>query len=222
MRTRLRSGRVRLLVVALLSSLVTLGVAGVVSADLRFKPPNPNEVRFNLPEPVEAPDPFLAGGVSIGSGVPIYFSSGIGPAARNTDAPAGTPERYIDPAQFPGGELPDGVTVTEAQGMNAMARIQENLQSQGLSLADVTSMRIYLEAPPGADRADYNGWNRAYRKWMANVDRVTGEVIDAYAPVEFANEVRPSRTNLEVATLPVAGWLVEIEVVATYPHGRRR
>jgi enamine deaminase RidA (YjgF/YER057c/UK114 family) len=218
----LRSGKVRLLVVALLSSLVTIGAVGAVGADLRFKPPNPNEVRFNLPAPEQAPDPFLAGGVSIGSGVPIYFSSGIGPAALNTSAPAGTPERYIDPAQFPGGELPDGVTVTEAQGMNAMARIQENLQSQGLSLADVTSMRIYLEAPPGADRADYSGWNRAYRKWMANVDRVSGEVIEAYQPVEFANEVRPSRTNLEVATLPVAGWLVEIEVVATYPHGRRR
>jgi enamine deaminase RidA (YjgF/YER057c/UK114 family) len=222
MRQHLSSGKVRVILAALLSSLVTLGVAGAVSADLRVKPVNPNEVRFNLPAAEAAPDPFLAGGVSIGSGVPIYFSSGIGPAALNTSAPAGTPERYIDPSQFPGGELPSGVTVTEAQGMNAMARIQENLASQGLSLADVTSMRIYLEAPPGADRADYNGWNRAYRKWMANVNRVTGEVIEAYKPVEFANEVRPSRTNLEVATLPVAGWLVEIEVIATYPQGRRK
>jgi enamine deaminase RidA (YjgF/YER057c/UK114 family) len=222
MRQQLRSGKIRLLLVALLSSLLTLGVAGVVSADLRIKPPGVKEVRFNLPEPEAAPDPFLAGGVGIGAGVPIYFSSGIGPAARNTAAPAGTPERYIDPDQYPGGELPDGVTLTEAQGMNAMARIQENLASQGLSLADVTSMRIYLEAPPGTDRADYNGWNRAYRKWMANVNRVTGEVIPAYAPVEFANEVRPSRTNLEVATLPVAGWLVEIEVVATYPQPGKR
>ncbi|NEE00901.1 Rid family hydrolase [Phytoactinopolyspora halotolerans] len=222
MRTYLKSGRARLLVVALLSSLVTLGIAGAVSADLRFKPVNPTEVRFNLPEPEAAPDPFLAGGVSIGSGVPIYFSSGVGPGGLNTDAPAGTPERYIDPEQYPGGELPDGVTLTEAQGMNAMARISDNLASQGLTLADVTSMRIYLQAPPGADRADYNGWNRAYRKWMANVDRVTGEVIEAYEPVEFANEVRPSRTNLEVATLPVSGWLVEIEVVATYPQGRSK
>ncbi|WP_129669842.1 Rid family hydrolase [Phytoactinopolyspora endophytica] len=218
----LRSGKVRVLLVALLSSLVTLGVAGAVSADLRTKPPRPNEVRFNLPSPEEAPDPFLAGGVSVGSGVPIYFSSGVGPAALNPDAPAGTPESYINPEQFPGGELPEGITLTEAQGMNAMLRIQENLESQGLSLTDVTSMRIYLQAPEGADRADYDGWNRAYRKWMANVDRVSGEVIEAYEPVEYANEVRPSRTNLEVATLPVAGWLIEIEVVATYPQGRRR
>jgi enamine deaminase RidA (YjgF/YER057c/UK114 family) len=83
-------------------------------------------------------------------------------------------------------------------------------------------MRIYLEAPPGADRADYAGWIRAYRRWMANANRVTGEVIPAYEPVEVVNVMRPSRTNIEVATLPVVGWLVEIEVVAAYPKARSR
>jgi enamine deaminase RidA (YjgF/YER057c/UK114 family) len=32
------------------------------------------------------------------------------------------------------------------------------------------------------------------------------------------NPTRPARSNIEVATLPVAGWLVEIEVVAAYRH----
>lgn len=31
------------------------------------------------------------------------FSSGIGPSALGTGAPAGTPERYVDPEGFPGG-----------------------------------------------------------------------------------------------------------------------
>ncbi|WP_053203163.1 Rid family hydrolase [Jiangella muralis] len=206
----------RLTAVAAASSLATLAITGSVVAVTGIGAPRPQEVRFNIAAPTQAPDPFIANGVAVGNQVPLYFSSGIGPGALNPAAPAGTPERYIDPAQFPGGVLPAGVTVTEAQGMNAMARIRENLESQGLSLSNVISMRIYLEAPPGTERADYNGWNRAYRKWMANVNRVTGEVIPAYTPVEFANDTRPSRTNLEVDTLPVAGWLVEIEVVAAY------
>ncbi|WP_116952796.1 Rid family hydrolase [Jiangella endophytica] len=210
----------RLTVVAVVSSLSTLAITGSVVAVTGLGAPRPQEVRFNIAAPEQAPDPFIANGVAVGNQVPLYFSSGIGPSALNTAAPGGTPERYIDPAQFPGGVLPTGVTVTEAQGMNAMARIRENLESQGLTLADIISMRIYLEAPPGAARADYNGWNRAYRKWVANVNRQTGEVIPAYAPVEFANATRPSRTNLEVDTLPVGGWLVEIEVVAAYSKKR--
>lgn len=206
----------RFALVAALTSVVTLLAVSFV--DARGLVPRPNEVRFNLPPAEDAPNPFLAGGVAFGQNTALYFSSGIGPAALNTDAPAGTPERYIDPAQFPGGELPDGVTITEAQGMNNMQRIVENLDSQGLTVHDITSMRIYLEAPPGADRADYAGWNRAYRKYMANVDRTTGEVLEQFEPVVIPNVVRPSRTNLEVATLPVQGWLVEIEVVAAYPQ----
>ncbi|TDE15073.1 Rid family hydrolase [Jiangella asiatica] len=209
--------RRRLLAVTVGTGLTTLAVTGGAIAASRIGQPRPREIRYNLAPAAQAPDPFIASGVAFGSQASIYFSSGIGPSALNAGAPAGTPERYIDPAQYPGGKLPAGVTVTQAQGMNAMARIRENLESQGLTLTDITSMRIYLQAPPGAARADYDGWNRAYRKWMANVDRVSGEVIAAYQPVEFANATRPSRTNLEVATLPVAGWLVEIEAVAAYP-----
>jgi enamine deaminase RidA (YjgF/YER057c/UK114 family) len=51
---------------------------------------------------------------------------------------------------------------------------------------------------------------------VANVDLVTGQVIPAYAPVVFTNATRPARSNIEVASLPQAGWLVEIEVVAAY------
>jgi enamine deaminase RidA (YjgF/YER057c/UK114 family) len=109
------------------------------------------------------------------------------------------------------------VTVTEAQGINTLARIQENLAANGLTLQDVTFMRIYLEAPPEAARADYTGWNRAYRKFFANVNLETGAPIPAYEPIIVVNPRRPARSNIEVATLPVQGWLVEIEVIAAYP-----
>jgi enamine deaminase RidA (YjgF/YER057c/UK114 family) len=52
---------------------------------------------------------------------------------------------------------------------------------------------------------------------VANVDRVSGEVLPTYAPVLFENATRPTRVNLEVAGLPRPGWLVEIEVVAAFP-----
>ena len=180
-------------------------------------PPEPGQVIANLP--TDQATPLIANGVSVGKHVELYFSSGIGPAARNTGAPAGTPERYLDPAQLPAG-LTGGVTITEAQGLNALARISENLGSVGLDVGDVISMRVFLDNPPGAPAADFNGWNRAFRQFFANTNLVSGEPLavplgtGAPAPPMVLNPVRPSRTALEVGSLPVAGWLVEIEVVA--------
>jgi enamine deaminase RidA (YjgF/YER057c/UK114 family) len=180
-------------------------------------PPKPDQVIANLP--TDQATPLIANGVSVGKNVELYFSSGIGPAARNTEAPAGTPERYLDPAQLPGG-LTGGVTITEAQGLNALARIEENLQSVGLDVGDVISMRVFLDNPPGAPAADFNGWNRAFRQYFANTNLLTGETLavplgtGTPGPPIVSNPVRPSRTALEIGSLPVAGWLVEIEVVA--------
>jgi enamine deaminase RidA (YjgF/YER057c/UK114 family) len=212
------------------AAVVAFGAGAAVSQSLA---PNPNEVRYNIPRRADGsvnPDPFLASGVGTGKDVAMYTASGTGPAALNIAAPAGSPARYIDyalltdlyPTFTPSradqaaGVLPPGVTITEAHGLNAMARVRENVESAGVTLADLTFMRIYVDNPPGAAAADYNGWNRAYRKFMANVDRVTGDVLPAYAPVIYENATRPARSNIEVATLPVAGWLVEIEVIAAY------
>jgi enamine deaminase RidA (YjgF/YER057c/UK114 family) len=195
----------------------------LASAGSAFAAPPNRGVEYYIPPRADGtvnPNPFLASGVAIGQTVATYMSAGTGPAGRNTAAPSGTPERFIDTTQFPGGVLPAGVTITEAQGLNTLERIKENLAANGLTLEDVTFMRIYLEKPPGATRADYDGWNRAYRKYFANIDLVTGDVIAAYAPVIYANARRPARSNLEVATLPVLGWLVEIEVIAAYPARR--
>jgi enamine deaminase RidA (YjgF/YER057c/UK114 family) len=176
-------------------------------------------------------DPFLANGVALGTGVATYTASGTGPAALNTLAPRGTAAAYIDYATiaelYPSfaptdadkaaGVLPTGMTITEAQGLNCMARVQENLEAADLTLSDITFMRIFLDNPAEAPSADYAGWNRSYRKFMANLDLNTGLAIPAYEPVIYPNKTRPARSNIEVATLPVAGWLIEIEAVAAYP-----
>jgi enamine deaminase RidA (YjgF/YER057c/UK114 family) len=226
-----RGRRRRYLVAAVVAALaVSFGAGTAVSRSLS---PRPHEVRYNIPPRADGsvnPDPFLASGVGTGKDVAMYTAAGTGPGALNPLAPAGTPARYIDyavlaqihptfapsDADKAAGVLPAGVSITEAQGLNSMARVRENLESAGLTLADLTFMRIYVDNAPGAAGGDYAGWNRAYRKFVANVDRVTGEVIPAYAPVVYENATRPARSNIEVATLPVTGWLVEIEVIAAY------
>ncbi|SNT52543.1 Rid family hydrolase [Rhodococcoides kyotonense] len=170
-------------------------------------------------EPGES-NPMIAQGVEISGDATVYKSSGIGPTAMNDEAPEGSPESYIDTDQFSGGTLPDGVTVTEAQGIGVLKKIRDNLEDQGYSLEDVVTMRVFLDNAPGTDRADYTGWNRAYRQFFANTNLDTEETelvpmgtAEPAAPIE-RNSARPSRFALEVATLPVQGWLVEVEVDA--------
>lgn len=170
-------------------------------------------------EPGE-PNPMIAQGVEIAGDATVYKTSGIGATAMNEDAPEGSPESYIDTDQFSDGTLPAGVTVTEAQGIGVLKKIRDNLEDQGYSLEDVVSMRVFLDNAPGTDRADYAGWNRAYRQFFANTNLDTDETelvpmgtAEPAAPIE-RNSARPSRFALEVATLPVQGWLVEVEVDA--------
>lgn len=193
--------------------------------------PEPDAVRFNIAPRADGstdPDPFLARGVAVGRDVDVYSASGVGPSPANPLAAEGTPARFfdykllaeLDPTFTPSdadkaaGALPPGMRATEAQGINAMARLQENLASAGARLEDLTFLRIYLDNPPESARADYDGWNRAYRRFVANVDLVTGDVLPAYAPVVVKNATRPARSNVEVASLPRPGWLVEVEATA--------
>jgi enamine deaminase RidA (YjgF/YER057c/UK114 family) len=168
-------------------------------------------------------NPMIAQGVALGAGAELYKTSGIGPTQLNAAAAEGTPEAFIDTTQFTDGALPAGVTITEAQGMNVLRAIQENLELQGLRLEDVTTMRVFLDNAPGSDRADYAGWNRAYRQFFANTNLQTGDTelvpMGAAAPSAplVRNPARPSRFALEVQSLPVPGWLVEVEVDAVFP-----
>ena len=113
------------------------------------------------------------------------------------------------------------MTITEAQGINALTRIGENLERAGLDYDDVISMRVFLQNPEGEEKMDFAGWNRAYRQFFANTNLSTGEVLDvqlgsATTEPMVVNAARPSRFALEVENLPVDGWLVEVEVDAVY------
>ena len=199
----------------------TAGAGSAVGWWDKPKPPLPGTVVPALP--AGQSNPMIATGVGIGANTPYYKTSGIGPSALNTGAPAGTEAAYIDTVVFPGGVLPAGVTITEAQGINVLRRIGENLQAAGLSYDDVYTMRVFLQNPAGAATADFAGWNRAYRQYFANTDLTTGNFIPVplgtAAPAKpfVVNKARPSRFALEIENLPVNGWLVEVEVDAAYP-----
>jgi enamine deaminase RidA (YjgF/YER057c/UK114 family) len=198
-------------------------LAGTAAADARGWrwSPRDGEVKVMLPE--GNTNPAIANGVAIGGEVAVYQSSGLGPAALNPTAPKGSPESYTDPAQTAGAE---GVSITEAQSLVVLRAIADNLTAAGLSPADVVTMKAYLAKPPGAATADYAGWNRAYRQFFANVDLATRKPIpvpmgtSAAKPPILANAARPARATLEQASLAVPGWLVEVEVTATYPARR--
>lgn len=199
---------------ALTASLLTGGTA---LAEGKSWWPGHKEVRVMLPEGQS--NPAIATGVATGGEVAIYQSSGLGPTALNPAAPAGSPELYTDPALTQGTA---GVTVTEAQALVVLRNIKTNIEAAGLTLADVITMKCYLMKPPGAETADYAGWNRAYRQYYANIDLTSKEVIPVpmgtsapKAPL-VANKARPARATMEVASLAVKGWLVEVEVTAAY------
>ncbi len=206
--------------VAVLAVTFTAGASTASGWWDRPKPPRPGTVVPALP--AGQANPMIANGVGIGANTATYKTSGLGPSALNTGAPAGSEASYVDTAVFPGGTLPPGVTITEAQGINALRRIGENLKAAGLSYDDVYTMRVFLQNPSGAATADFAGWNRAYRQYFANTDLTTGK----YVPVPLGtadptkpfvvNKARPSRFALEIENLPVSGWLVEVEVDAAY------
>lgn len=213
------SGRGKVAAVVAATALVVAPSAAVAGG--RLFPPRPGTTVSVLPAGQD--NPSIADGVAVGKNTAIYKTSGLGPSAMNTAAPAGTEARYVDTDVFPGGVLPAGVTITEAQGINALRRIGENLAKVGLSYDDVITMRVFLQNPAGAERMDFNGWNRAYRQFFANTSVSTGQPVDvplgsaAPAPPMVVNPARPSRFALEVENLPVSGWLVEVEVDAAYP-----
>lgn len=208
-------------VIAVGSAIALFG-GGVAVAEAHNNRIGDKEVRVMLP--TGQSNPAIAQGVGTGHEVAIYTSSGLGPGALNPSAPAGSPERFTDPAMTAGAE---GVTVTEAQALVVLKAIQDNLKAAGLTPADVITMKCYLMKPPGAAQADYAGWNRAYRQFFANIDLQTRKPVPvpmgtspAKAPI-LANNARPARATMEVVTLAVPGWLVEVEVTAAYPKSRR-
>ncbi|WP_205314520.1 Rid family hydrolase [Nocardioides houyundeii] len=224
-RTSRARHRTRTAVVVAVTAAVVAPAAAVAGGTM-LREPRPGTTVSALPTGQD--NPSIADGVAIGKDTAIYKTSGLGPGALNTAAPAGTEQRYVDPVDLVGGVLPPGVTITEAQGLNVLRRIGENLARVGLSYDDVITMRVFLQNPAGEEKMDFAGWNRAYRQFFANTSLSTGQPVAVPlgtappAPPMVANPARPSRFALEIENLPVNGWLVEVEVDAAFPEKKKK
>jgi enamine deaminase RidA (YjgF/YER057c/UK114 family) len=121
-----------------------------------------------------------------------YWTSGTVPPVTNSEAPAGTRDRYGD---------------TKTQAIGILERIKTLLDEADLTLSDVIYLRVYLVADPAMEnRVDYQGWFDAYAQFFNNE----------------TNPTKVARSTLAVAGLVDPGWLIEIEAVAVYPKDRRR
>lgn len=127
------------------------------------------------------------------------------PILQSVTLPANTEVTYLS------GLLPDPVDAkapkdqvraagnTEAQARVVLRKVETVLASQGLKLADVVQMRVYLVGDPAlGGKLDFEGLQVAFREFFGNAQQ----------------PLKPARTTVQVAGLVLPGALIEIEAVA--------
>ena len=117
------------------------------------------------------------------AGSRLVYVSGTVPDPADAAAPPGSAQRYGD---------------TATQTRSVLRKIERELEQHGLGLGDIVMMRVFLVAPPGQERMDFQGMMTAYREFFGTA----------------AQPNRPARSTMAVAGLVDPGWLVEIEATA--------
>ena len=121
---------------------------------------------------------------SIWAGDTLYVAGQMASPVTPADKAKGTPAVYGD---------------TEAQTLSALTIIQKILVSQGLTMADVVQMDVFLAGDPAKDgKMDFAGMNAAYSKFFGTPEQPN----------------KPVRSAMQVAALATPWGLVEIQVVA--------
>lgn len=130
------------------------------------------------------PDFPIASSVAVPGAARIVFVSGTLADVIKPDAPAGSSERLGD---------------TQVQTASVLGKIAKELAAQGLTMADVVKMNVFMVGDPAKGGAmDFAGLMQAYSKFFG----------------EASGGNLPARTTVQVVALPLPGALVEIEVVA--------
>jgi len=121
---------------------------------------------------------------AIWAGDTLYVSGMGSPPITPADKAKGTPAVYGD---------------TEQQTMGALTAIETTLKSQGLTMADVVEMQVFMVGDPAkGGKLDFAGMNASYSKFFGTETQPN----------------RPVRAALQVAALANANALVEIMVIA--------
>jgi enamine deaminase RidA (YjgF/YER057c/UK114 family) len=121
---------------------------------------------------------------AIWAGDTLYVAGQMASPMTPADKVKGTPAVYGD---------------TEAQATSALTAIENILKGQGLTMADVVQMDVFVAGDPAKDgKMDFAGMNAAYSKFFGTADQPN----------------KPVRSAMQVAALATPWGLVEIQVVA--------
>ncbi|MGF1635698.1 MAG: Rid family hydrolase [Cyclobacteriaceae bacterium] len=134
-----------------------------------------------------SPQSRISSGAVIPAEKSLYVISGITPSPADPDAEAGTMERMGD---------------TKTQAISVLEKIKSQLETAGLSLNDMVSMRVYVAPDPFKEGMyDFAGWNEAYDMYF-NTD---------------TNPTKVTRATIGVPTLVNSSLFIEIEGIAVFP-----
>jgi enamine deaminase RidA (YjgF/YER057c/UK114 family) len=121
---------------------------------------------------------------AIWAGDTLYLAGQMANPATPPDGAKGTPAVYGD---------------TEKQTMSVLAKIQNILKTQGLTMGDIVQMDCFVAGDPAkGGKMDFAGLNAAYDKFFGTSDQPN----------------KPVRAAMQVAALATDWGLVEIQVVA--------
>ncbi len=122
--------------------------------------------------------------VSVPANARFIYVAGTLADVADPNAPKGTVEAYGN---------------TQTQTASILKKIEKLLAAEGMTLADVVKVNVFLVGDPKLDgKMDFAGLNAAYGQFFGSASQPN----------------KPVRTALQVAALPMPGGLVEIEATA--------
>jgi enamine deaminase RidA (YjgF/YER057c/UK114 family) len=129
------------------------------------------------------PASIISNTAEIPAGYQYFFTSGFVAANLKPELDDSNYEKYGN---------------TEAQAEDILKRIKTTLESNGYSLKDVFSMKVYVAPDTKSGQYDFAGWNNAYKRYFGTAD----------------NPNKPVRATIGIATLVNSNKFIEIEVIA--------
>ena len=137
---------------------------------------------------IQEDDRPIATGVWVGD--TLYLSGQLASPVSPADAAKGTAAVYGD---------------TETQTMSTLTKIEATLKNEGLTMADVVMMHVYMAGDPAkGGKLDFSGMMAAYTRFFGTKEQPN----------------KPARSAMQVAALAATWALVEIEVIAVKSSGK--
>lgn len=123
--------------------------------------------------------------ITIPSNASLIYVSGILPNIYDNNAEPGSTDSYGN---------------TKIQAHSVLTKIQNILTKQNLEMKDIIQMRVFLVGTPELNgKLDFKGFQEAYIEFFP----------------EHNVQTKPTRTAVQVVSLPLPGTLVEIDIIAS-------